>query len=226
MNFGVDDKYFYSTIEKMDGGKMMQRLLTSNEPIYINHYNSIFEELWKNGIDAAQRIKDIEEGADVADIDVFRGAFRAREVYLDLVREATKEILIIFPTINAFFRQSKMGVTRLAEMAATERNVSVRILMPANKSTTNRIEPKLIYSHRLEIRQIEQMSQTKATILVIDREKSLVMELRDDSKKAFDEAIGLSTYSNSKAGVLSYVSIFENLWKQVELYEDIKLSHE
>jgi hypothetical protein len=34
------------------------------------------------------------------------------------------------------------------------------------------------------------------------------MEIRDDSKQTFDEAIGLSTYSNSKPGVLSYVSIF------------------
>ena len=40
------------------------------------------------------------------------------------------------------------------------------------------------------------------------------------------EAIGLSTYSNSKASVLSYAFIFENLWKQIELYEAIKKSHE
>jgi hypothetical protein len=33
MNFGVDDKYFQATIEKMEGGKMMRSLLTSNEPI-------------------------------------------------------------------------------------------------------------------------------------------------------------------------------------------------
>jgi len=46
--------------------------------------------------------------------------------------------------------------------------------------------------------------------------------LRDDSKQTFDEAIGLSTYSNSRPGVLSYVSIFENLWKQTELYEQLK----
>ena len=52
------------------------------------------------------------------------------------------------------------------------------------------------------------------------------MEIRDDSKTTFVEAIGLSTYSNSKAGVLSYVSIFENLWIQTELYEDIKKAHE
>jgi signal transduction histidine kinase len=48
------------------------------------------------------------------------------------------------------------------------------------------------------------------------------MELRDNSKTTFIEAIGLSTYSNSKAGVLSYVAIFENLWAQSNLYEQLK----
>jgi signal transduction histidine kinase len=67
------------------------------------------------------------------------------------------------------------------------------------------------------------MSETKATILVIDRKASLVMEITDDSKTTFVEAIGLSTYSNSKAGVSSYVAIFENLWKQSELYEQLKI---
>jgi signal transduction histidine kinase len=75
----------------------------------------------------------------------------------------------------------------------------------------------------IDVRYIEQMSETKATILVVDRKASLVMELRDDTKTTFIEAIGLSTYSNSKAGVLSYVAIFENLWKQSELYQQLKI---
>ena len=70
------------------------------------------------------------------------------------------------------------------------------------------------------------MSHTKATILVVDRKESLVMELKDDSKDTFIEAIGFSTYSNSKQAVLSYVAIFENLWKQYELYQEIKESNE
>ena len=36
----------------------------------------------------------------------------------------------------------------------------------------------------------------------------------------------MSTYSNSRAGVLSYVAIFENFWKQSELYQEIKESHD
>ena len=45
------------------------------------------------------------------------------------------------------------------------------------------------------------------------------MEIKDDLKESFDESIGLSVYSTSKAGVLSYVSIFENLQCQSDLSE-------
>jgi signal transduction histidine kinase len=48
------------------------------------------------------------------------------------------------------------------------------------------------------------------------------MELRDDSKTTFDEAVGFSTYSDSRPGVLSYVSIFENIWLQTEMYKKVK----
>jgi hypothetical protein len=57
------------------------------------------------------------------------------------------------------------------------------------------------------------------TFLVVDKKFSLVMEIKNDSKETFDESIGLSVYSTSKAGALSYMSIFENLWSQTELYE-------
>ena len=64
MNFGVSDKEMAGTIEKMDGGKVSQSFLFSNEPLYIDHFNSLFDEIWKNGVDANVRIKAIEEGVD------------------------------------------------------------------------------------------------------------------------------------------------------------------
>ena len=229
MNFAVDNRHFHATIDKMEGGKIMESLLTSNEPAYISHYNSIFEDLWKNGIDAVERIKEIEEGVDLADIEVIPRSARAQGIYLDIVKAAKEEILWIFPTNNAFIRQDKIGAIPLAIQAARERNVIVRILVPGNSLIEEKIQQLKQYCSDhliIDVRYIEQMSETKATILVVDRRDSLVMELRDDSKTTFDEAIGLSTYSNSKAGVLSYVAIFENLWRQAELYEELKKVHE
>jgi two-component system sensor histidine kinase VicK len=222
MNFAVDDRYFYATIDNMENGNFMKSLLTSNEPAYIRHYNSIFDQLWKNGVDAVDRIKDIQAGVDLADIEVIPSSTRAQEIYLDIVKSTAEEILWIFPTTNAFIRQDKIGVIQLAK----EKNVKVRILVPANSLIEQKIQqlkencPDNVI---IDVRYIEQMTETKATILVVDRRASLVMEIRDDSKTTFIEAIGLSTYSNSKAGVLSYVAIFENLWRQTELYEQLKL---
>ena len=103
-------------------------------------------------------------------------------------------------------------------------------MVPYNEEVEDRlkleVEEKLgrrpNYNADIDVRYTEQTSGTMATILVVDRKASLVMELRDDSKGTFDEAIGLSTYSNSKAGVLSYVAIFEKLWDQIELYQQVK----
>lgn len=140
----------------------------------------------------------------------------------------------MFPTTSAFIRQEKMGAVPLAIEAAVERGVKIRILVPYNEAVEDRLkldieeEPRrrANYNADIDFRYVEQSAGTMATILVVDRKHSLVMELRDDSKTSFDEAVGLSTYSNSKAGVLSYVAIFEKLWNQIELYEQVREANE
>jgi signal transduction histidine kinase len=79
---------------------------------------------------------------------------------------------------------------------------------------------------RIAVRYIEQPLQTKVTVLIIDKEHSLAVELKDDKKENARDAIGLATYSNSKATVSSYVSIFESLWNQAELYNHISTLYE
>ncbi len=46
----------------------------------------------------------------------------------------------------------------------------------------------------IEIKYIENMSYTKSSILTVDRKESLVMELKDNTKETFNEAIGLYTF--------------------------------
>jgi signal transduction histidine kinase len=227
MSFGVSDKEIAVTIEKMEGGKKVQSLLLSSEQAYVNHFKTIFDELWKNGIDLEYRIKDIEAGADLADIEVIHNSPRARVLYLSLVKSAEKEVLLLFPTIGAFIRQQRMGVIQACEEAAKQHNARIRILVPPDELIEQTVQNlRQNYLDYISIRYTEKAMDTKSTILVVDRKYSLVMELRDDTKQTFDEAIGLSTYSNTKAGVLSYVAIFENLWKQSELYEQLMKAHE
>jgi hypothetical protein len=59
----------------MEAGKIMQSLLTSNEFTY----DSLFEGLWNNGIDAETRIRDIEEGTDSANLEMIQNSHQAEE---------------------------------------------------------------------------------------------------------------------------------------------------
>ena len=242
MNFSVDSNSIQATIEGLDKGEIMNSLLVSNEPAYVKHFTLFFNDLWSNhGIDAVERIKDIEEGMEY-DIDIIRQSDRTLNLYLEIVQYAQSEIFFIFPTPRAFIRQLK--AIYLAKQVSKERQIKVRILTPSSETVEARIEnllkmekddeEKKITKYNtdsfsyidIKIKYIEKMSNTKATILVIDRKESLVMELKDDSKDTFIEAIGLSIHSTSKASVLSYVAIFENLWKQSELFSEIKESNE
>lgn len=227
MSFGVSDKQIAATIEKMEGGRNVQSLLVSNDPIYLKHFSSVFEELWKNGMNASDRIKEIEEGVEV-DIKVIHNPALALDLYLDTVSSAKQEILLIFPTTNAFIRHQRTGVFHLLReiVQQQQQKVKVRILMPYDELTVQTIEGLKKNADQVvdvDIRSIKQAENAMATFLVVDKKFSLVMEIRDDLKETFDESIGLSVYSTSKAGVLSYVSIFESLWNQTELYERLKL---
>jgi two-component system, OmpR family, sensor histidine kinase VicK len=217
----------------MEGGRRIQSLLISTEPLYVRHFTSLFEEIWRNGIDARHRVKQVEEGVE-SDIEVIQNPDRTEELYWDIAKSAEKEILLILPTANAVSRQEKMGVIKYLAENAKSRNIQVRILMPKVNLSHYNPHHAIDESNPLHqqqddstdapnVRYLQQLSDTKATILIADRKVSLVIELRDDTKSTFHEAIGLSTYSSSKPGVLSYVSIFENLWIQTELYEQLKL---
>jgi two-component system, OmpR family, sensor histidine kinase VicK len=64
MSLGISDKQALTTLEKMEDGKVVQSLLVSNDVTYIKYFAGIFDELWDSGIDAIERISDIEEGRE------------------------------------------------------------------------------------------------------------------------------------------------------------------
>ncbi len=59
-------------------------------------------------------------------------------------------------------------------------------------------------------------------ITIIDREKILLLEIKDDAKRNYIDSIGLTIFIEGKSAASSYASIFDNLWKQTELYEQLK----
>ncbi|MDQ3969307.1 MAG: HAMP domain-containing histidine kinase, partial [Thermoproteota archaeon] len=222
-NFGVSE-IEYIAAASINEGQPIPKLIYSNSKEMVEQQQYIFDNFWSKAIPAEQRIREIEQGIEPQRIEVIYDAGQALELYQSLIMSAEKEIKLVFPTTNALIRQDKAGILfLLQEAAAAKKKCQVKVLMPNDQSIRNFVPTtNNSGSSTISTRFIEQEEGGKATILIIDSKVSLVMELKDDSKKTFHEAIGLSTYSNSKAGVLSYVSMFESLWKQTQLYEELK----
>jgi two-component system, OmpR family, sensor histidine kinase VicK len=213
-----------------------QQLLTqvfySNAKEVVGQGQYIFDTFWHKAILAEDRIREIEEGIKPEFIETIRDPTKVQNIAFELVKLCKEEILTIFSTANAFFREESAGGLALLNEAARYSNVNVRILVPydtrirelitsleTNDNSTNYKDRK----NKIKIRFLEPGLETKISILIVDRKTSLAVELKDDTKDNIHQAIGLSSYSNSKSTVLSYVSIFETLWKQTEMYQQLKV---
>lgn len=225
-NFSVGDRDYTANASQSAMAPLPQ-LIHSNVKAVIEQQQYFFETLWNKAIPAEQRFSEIEEGIKPEVIETIRDPKVTQERVFELIRSAREEILIIFSTSNAFRRQGKAGAAEFLIMTAKSKGVKVRILSPVDDYVRNIIDKvKGEDNIKIEIRNIEEPSQTKVSVLIVDRASLLSAELKNDSKETSLEAVGLATYSNSKPTVLSYASIFESLWDQTELYEHIRYLYE
>jgi len=94
--------------------------------------------------------------------------------------------------------------------------------------------------HKVQLRFLEQPLQTKVTILIVDKKHSLVIESDKEKDKTLTlektkeeekeinnntkylQSQGLCVFSNSESTLSSLSSIFEILWRQIDLYEELR----
>jgi signal transduction histidine kinase len=235
-NFYISESGYLAPASFHEKGKSASQIIYSNVKEMIENQKYVFESFWSRGIPSEYRIRELEEGIVPVKTDLIQNPKKTLELFLNLIKSAKSEILLIIPTINAFLREERIGAIKLLKQATIERNVMVRIIGPSNKIIENEL---LAEGHRPKEKQddgknqqlqqiqyndvrFEQTAVTTVTILVVDRKESLAIEKTDDSKLDFVKAIGLSTYSNSEPTVMSYVSIFEGLSMQADLNEQLK----
>ena len=224
INFAVSKHGLIATVEEMngEGEGIVQNLLASNEGPYIKHFSSMFEQLWKEGIDARYRIKDIEEKVGIAEIEIIRNPVDSIARGWDMVRSARKEVNIMFSSTNALKRQIEMGALPLLKKASERQNVGIRILLPFSDKSDQLIEQIRSNVPKIDIRTVSTSLETKITIILVDSKKCLILELKDDKQNTSYDAVGLSTYSISPTIVSSYLAVFESFWRQAELFEKMK----
>lgn len=231
-NFGICDGREYLAAATIKEKQAVPQLVYSNVKEVIEQQQNIFESFWNRATPAEQKIAEIEEGIVVGTTEVLQDPQITKETFVDMIKSAKKEVLLFCPTANAFLREQRIGVIdRMIEAATTGgTSVNARVIVPTSdilNATIDQLKKREYGNFDIQCIDYSEFAAsavTTITILVIDRKSSLVIEKRDDSKENFVEAIGLAIFSTSNPTVMSYVSIFESLWNQVRVYEQLKLN--
>ena len=237
-NFEVSDEREYVGSANFQNSKPLPQLIYSNVKEIVEQQQFIFESFWNRAMPSEQKIREIEYGIVPEVTEVIQSPEDAEKLEWNLLRKAKKEVNIIYSTANAFYIQDNTGTIEFLNQLAEE-GISIKLLTPTDDYIIKTLQNLNQHQHHnqqnqqqhnnnkiIDFRNIAPTLGIKFKSLIIDRKYSLIMELKDDLKQNIStaEALGWSTYSNSQATVLSYLSIFETLWRQTELNEQLQQS--
>ena len=134
-------------------------------------------------------------GLEEPTIRIIRNKAEIESTYLQLVNQAREQILLILPSMNAYSRQSKIGMMDALMRAAASRGVSVSILAPDHNArdaihafNSSSRGKKIDYKSILEA-----TTSGTVTVLVVDRTSSMIIEVQNDASLNFSEATGVAT---------------------------------
>ena len=207
-NFGIIDESEYVIHLISKESEAPSQIIYSNDIRSAEAQQFLFNTLWKSAIPIEERIKEIEQGKTREFIETSRDYEEIEKIYLEMVMTSTKELLLLFPTVNAFDRIERNELISSLKKIAN-RGVQIRILTPMDKEIKKLANTMF---DLIEINSVASQQGINSTIIVSDNKSSLVIEFKDDSKNIFREANGLGIYSNNVSSVWTHTTIFENLW--------------
>jgi len=205
----------------------MSQLIYSNVKGIVEQYQYLFETLADKAVPAIKKIKEIEEGIEPETTEIISDHMQTLYRYKNVLSSSRNDVMLIIPSLNTLHRIKSVGIIDLLVELSQKSHIKVRLIIPF-ETPTNReeIDNIIIENHNLHIRYAEiGIPHTNFTILVVDGDHSLVIELNDDTKGDFFNAIGFAIYSNTLPTVTSYSTIFENLWILTEIYNHLKKSN-
>jgi len=235
----------YIATATLQEAEPVTQLIYSNVKEIVEQEQFVFDTLWDKAIPFLVRIKEIEEGIKPEVIEIIADPKVALETEYRLLKSAKQEVQIIFSTINTFLLQERqLGITKILSNLSKQ-GVRTRILTPMDidvKELTSNLKKQYeqeIYQKKqasknnnnnnnadicsaIDIQEIAPSSSINAKIIIVDKQDSLAMEIKDGTRDDLYNTIGLTTYSNSKSTIASYCAIVENLYEQNQLYMQLR----
>jgi len=219
-NFAVSETEYVAT-STLREAQPVPEVIYSNVKDVVEQQQYLFETLWKKSTSAEEKIRQFEEGTTPEYFEVFTDRDRevVSQILLELAKSVREEALILLPNARAMVRVDRLGFIGYI-IEASQKGATVKIICPLsdeNLEILNKI------SEQAPAVTILNGDNCLYGVYIIDSKKFLRAELKDPEAEKFSEAIGFTVYSNSKVGVDSLRSVFELLWKERKLNEDLKI---
>jgi signal transduction histidine kinase len=142
---------------------------------------------------------------------------------VDFAKSVREEAQLILSQPKTMEQAGKLGMLDHLIHAANSYGAEIRVITPI--TVENSKLARQIMNQAPNI-QILAGPVSTAGLFVQDGERYLKAEDKDPNAAETAEATSRVIYSNSKNGVKSFKSIFETLWKQSELYEQLRIANE
>jgi len=215
-NFAVSETEYVAT-STLREAQPVPEVIYSNVKDVVEQQQYLFETLWKKSTSAEEKIRQFEEGTTPEYFEVLTD--RDREVLLELAKSVREEALILLPNARAMVRVDRLGFIGYI-IEASQKGATVKIICPLSDENLEILKK---ISEQAPAVTILNGDNCLYGVYIIDSKKFLRAELKDPKAEKFSEAIGFTVYSNSKVGVDSLRSVFELLWKERKLNEDLKI---
>jgi len=207
----ADDREYLGYLAYSDGD---EKVLSTISTTFVDTQKFLVNVMLEKATPATQRIREISKGTEEEFMETIRDSLKLKSLVSILIQSAAYEIAILFSTRNSFLIAEREGILQEVSNISSD-GIKVKILVMQDETVKEISDSKLKSPDlNVQVNYLQQLLPTKITTFIIDRAKSLTIEINDDSKETFSEAVGLGTYSNSESTVFSNVSIFESLWIQ------------
>jgi two-component system, OmpR family, sensor histidine kinase VicK len=226
-NFVVTDKEYFG---QSSGNNFLLNQIYNDDHGMVEQQNNIFENLWNNAIIQHDKVSSLEVGVDPEEVKVLSDPFEIRRTYLNLINSANSEISLIIATSKALQRNYRGGIISMLIEASEKKNINVNLVIPTYENDKREVDflhtESLVKNFRFRIKSIvpdtAQTHKIKTTFLIVDKKSVLIIDVKDDNKDNFIEAVGYATFHTSKSRTETYNFIFDTIWRQADLYESLR----
>ena len=217
-NFYISESGYLAPATFHEKGKPASQIIYSNVKELIEHQKYVFDTFWDKAISAEQRIREIEEEREPDFYEVITDNEKASQILIDLAQSVKKEALFFLPNDKAMLRLDRMGLIDYT-IKASQNGATVKIICPLSNENDHIVKR---ISERAPQIQVLNGNKSPYGMYIVDNERFLRAELRQPGAEKFSDAIGLVVFSNRRITVDSFKSIFELLWNERTLVEELK----